>query len=176
MKVQQILYSLFLVALVLPIAASAQIYKWKDKDGVMRYSDMPPPPNVEVETIVKSAKDPYARAKASQAAETQGTVKNSETGEVAPPDKKDEIVDPSVDPKQTQIQKAEMERQKKLDQEKQAKIDAENCSAARANYQTYLQGGRVYKINEKGERVFMGDEDLAAGKAQAQSEINQYCK
>lgn len=176
MKVQQILYSLCLVVLVLPIAASAQIYKWKDKNGVMRYSDMPPPPDVEVKTIGKSTKDPYARAKASDAAEKQGSVKNSEAGAVAPPDKRNEIVDPSVDPKQAQIQKAEMERQKKLEQQKQAKIDAENCSAAKANYQTYLQGGRLYKINEKGERVFMGDEDLATGKAKAQADINQYCK
>ena len=176
MKVQQILYSLFLVALVLPIAVSAQIYKWKDKDGVMRYSDMPPPPNVEVETIGKSAKDPYARANASQASETQGSVKNSEAGAVVSPGKDLQIVDPIVDPKLEQLKKAELERQQKLEQQKQAKIDAENCSAARANYQTYLQGGRVYKINEKGERVFMGDEDFAAGKAQAQAEINQYCK
>lgn len=175
MKMQQILYSLCLLALVLPVVASAQIYKWKDKNGVMRYSDMPPPPNVEVETIGKSAKDPYARAKA---LETQGSVKNSEVGAVAPPDKKNEIVDPPVDPMQMQMQmqKAEMEKQKKLEQQNQAKINAENCSAAKANYQTYLQGGRVYRINEKGERVFMSDEDLAAGKAKAQAEINRYCK
>ena len=172
MKVQQILYSILLAVLVLPIVADAQIYKWKDKNGVMRYSDMPPPPNVEVKTIVKSAKDPYAKAKAVGATDS---VKNSEAGAVAPPDKKNQIVDPSVDPKLEQVKKAELERQKKLEQEKQAKIDAENCSAARANYQTYLQGGRVYKINEKGERVFMGDEDFEAGKAKAQAEINQYC-
>ncbi|MFV1921298.1 MAG: DUF4124 domain-containing protein [Methylotenera sp.] len=175
MKVQQILYSFCLVALVLPIAASAQIYKWKDKDGVMRYSDMPPPPNVEVKTIGTSAKDPYARAKASEAAGTQGSVKNSEAGAVAPPDKKNQVVE-SFDAKQEQAGKAEMERQKKLEQQKQAKIDAENCSAARANYEAYLQGGRVFKINEKGEREFMSDEDLAAGKAKAQAEVDQYCK
>lgn len=173
MKVQQIFYSILLAVLVLPVTAGAQIYKWKDKNGVMRYSDMPPPPNVEVETIGKSAKDPYAKPKAIEAADS---VKNSEAGAVAPPDKKDQIVDPSADPKLQQVKKAELERQNKLEQEKQAKIDAENCSAARANYQTYLQGGRVYKINEKGERVFMGNEDLEAGKAKAQAEINQYCK
>ncbi len=175
MKVQQILYTICLVALVLPIASNAQIYKWKDKDGVMRYSDMPPPPNVEVKTIGKSSKDAYAKPRAAEAAETQGSVKNSEAGAVAPAKLENQTTAPAVNA-QDQAKRAEMEKQKKLDEQKQAKIDAENCSAAKANYQTYLQGGRVYKINEKGERVFMGNEDLAAGKAKAQAEINQYCK
>lgn len=176
MKVQQILYSLCFVALVLPMVASAQIYKWKDKNGVMRYSDMPPPPNVEVKTIGKSTKDGFTQIRANDSSATENSVKNSEAGAVAPPDRKSQIVDPSVDPKQAQIQKAEMERQKQLQQEKQAKIDADNCKAAKANYQTYLQGGRIYKINENGERVIMGNESLEEGKAKAQAEINQYCK
>jgi len=30
---------------------SAQIYKWRDKDGSIRFSDTPPPPGVEAETM-----------------------------------------------------------------------------------------------------------------------------
>ena len=51
----------------------------------------------------------------------------------------------------------------------------ENCKAARSNYETYNQGGRVYKMNEKGEREYMGDNDLKQGKEQAQNEINGNC-
>ncbi|HLD10422.1 MAG TPA: DUF4124 domain-containing protein, partial [Methylophilaceae bacterium] len=29
--------------MALPIAGNAEVYKWKDKDGVTRYSDTPPP-------------------------------------------------------------------------------------------------------------------------------------
>lgn len=58
MKVQQILSSVCLIALVLPMAVNAEIYKWKDKNGVMIYSDTPPPAtNVRVESIGKSGKD-----------------------------------------------------------------------------------------------------------------------
>jgi uncharacterized protein DUF4124 len=176
MKVQQIFYSIFLIALVFPMTASAQIYKWKDKNGVMRYSDTPPPADINVETIGKSAKDVYAKPRTTDATEAQGSVKNSEVGAVVPIKIKNQTVEPEFDVKQEQAKKAEFERQKKLEQEKQAKIDTENCSAAKSNYQTFMQGGRVFKINEKGEREFMDNKDIEAGKAKAQAEINQYCK
>jgi hypothetical protein len=29
----------------------AQVYKWRDKDGNLRFSDTPPPPGVEAEKV-----------------------------------------------------------------------------------------------------------------------------
>ncbi len=172
MKVQQVLYSILLAALVLPMAAGAQIYKWKDKNGVMRYSDTPPPPNVEVKTIGQSAKDPYAKAKAPEAA---GSVKNSEAGAVAPPDKKTQTIE-SGDPQQEQARKAELEKQKSIADQKKKEAYAENCKTAKANYESFMQGGRMYKMNEQGEKVYLDEAGIADGKAKAQAEINQYCK
>jgi hypothetical protein len=42
---------LLLCLALLPLMASAEIYKWKDKDGVTRYSDVPPPSNIKQESI-----------------------------------------------------------------------------------------------------------------------------
>ncbi|MBX9704806.1 MAG: DUF4124 domain-containing protein, partial [Gammaproteobacteria bacterium] len=42
---------LLLCVVLLPTLASAEIYKWKDKDGVVRYSDVPPPSNVKQEPL-----------------------------------------------------------------------------------------------------------------------------
>ena len=42
---------LLLCALMLPMLANAEIYKWKDKEGKIRYSDVPPPSNVQQETL-----------------------------------------------------------------------------------------------------------------------------
>ena len=38
---------LLLCMVLLPAIANAEIYKWKDKDGVTRYSDVPPPSNIK---------------------------------------------------------------------------------------------------------------------------------
>jgi len=51
------------VLLPLSLAGSAEIYKWKDKDGRTFYSDSPPPAGVDVE-IKKFRDDPDERPKA----------------------------------------------------------------------------------------------------------------
>ena len=42
---------LLLCIVMLPTLATAEIYKWKDKDGVVRYSDIPPPSDVKQENL-----------------------------------------------------------------------------------------------------------------------------
>ena len=43
---------IFLLCIImLPSLATAEIYKWKDKDGVVRYSDVPPPSSVQQESM-----------------------------------------------------------------------------------------------------------------------------
>ncbi|MDG1097480.1 MAG: DUF4124 domain-containing protein [Methylophilaceae bacterium] len=46
MKLKQLMYLGLMVALATPMLVDAQIYKWKDKNGVTRYSDTPPTDNV----------------------------------------------------------------------------------------------------------------------------------
>ena len=67
--------------------------------------------------------------------------------------------------------------QKAEDQQKQAalKIKQENCNAAKKNLITYTTGGRISKINDNGEREYLGDEDLAKGKADSQRDVDAYC-
>ena len=48
------LVNLVLVLTILsmsPLLAQAEIYKWKDKDGSIRYTDTPPPSNIKQEAI-----------------------------------------------------------------------------------------------------------------------------
>lgn len=42
MKLKQLIYLAIMIILATPMLADAQIYKWKDKNGVTRYSDTPP--------------------------------------------------------------------------------------------------------------------------------------
>jgi hypothetical protein len=43
----KLLWMMLSVLVTLPIAVNAEVYKWKDKDGVTRYSDIPPSSNVQ---------------------------------------------------------------------------------------------------------------------------------
>ena len=53
---------LCLVLLPLSSAVSSDIYKWKDKDGKIHYSDAPPPPGLEAE-IKTFKEEPAAKEK-----------------------------------------------------------------------------------------------------------------
>ena len=42
---------LTVLALMLPMSASAQVYKWKDANGTTHFSEMPPPQGVKYQSI-----------------------------------------------------------------------------------------------------------------------------
>ena len=151
--------------------SQAEIYKWKDKEGKVRYSDTPPPSNVKQEAIIGKKKpaeptgrEPLAPVDKTSAAPAAVVPKSPE-----PP------VNPEDLAAEKRQQNAEAEKKNKQEKEAEAKRKAENCSAAKANMETYTQGGRVYKMNEKGERQYMDENDFKAGKEQAQQEINDNC-
>ena len=156
-----------------PLLSHAEIYKWKDKEGSIRYTDTPPPSNVKQEAIGGKKKPVTLTGK-----EPLSQVESGKQTAPATPAIKDTPPRPvnSADEAAAQRQRnAEAEKRNKQEKEAEAKRKAENCKAAKANYETYTQGGRVYKMNEKGEREYMDDKDLQAGKEQAQKEINENC-
>ncbi len=168
---------LFLIATLLsaqPLLSHAQVYKWKDKDGSIRYTDTPPPSNIQQETIIKKKTETPIVSPAT--APTPSQVQNPAQAS-NPNNSFKEVPSPEAEAAAAQMRqrKAEDEKRAKQEKEAEAKRKAENCKAARANYQAYNQGGRVYKMNEKGEREYMSDNDLSASKSQAQREINMNC-
>jgi hypothetical protein len=58
------IFLLSFVLLAISPAVSSEIYKWKDKDGKIHYSDTPPPPGMEAE-IKKFKEEPAAKEKSS---------------------------------------------------------------------------------------------------------------
>ncbi|MFM9836020.1 MAG: DUF4124 domain-containing protein [Methylophilaceae bacterium] len=177
MKLRQLVFTATLLLLALPLLANAEVYKWRDKDGKVRYSDTPPPANVKLESVggkklaTSTGKDPLAPVtETSKLATPAGTAnRNAPNKEGASSDaKQDEAA-------KLRQKNAEIEKKNNEEKEKQAQIKAENCKAAKANNQAYAQGGRVYKVNEKGEREYMSDQDLKAGVEKTQAEINEYC-
>jgi FKBP-type peptidyl-prolyl cis-trans isomerase len=169
------LLPLLLAALALTAVSGlsqAEIYKWKDKDGNVRYSDTPPPSNVKQESMSgkKKVQAPTGSAPLSP-------VENPATAAVPKVMPKD--VEPPKNPEDAAAEQrqrnAEAEKNNKKEKEADAKRKAENCTSAKANMQTYTQGGRVYKMNEKGEREYMDESGFKAGREKAQQEINENC-
>lgn len=145
----------FVLMLGVSQTAGAAIYKWKDKDGVTRYSDTPPAAGVPYESMgsKKSPSRPAADAPDVAAKPVQEQPQNAQT----PPETPEQL---------QEKQRAEAENKK---------IRAQNCSAARANLQTYTQGGRISRMSETGEREYLDDGALARGAEQARKDIAEFC-
>jgi hypothetical protein len=172
MKVDSLLVLAAIVAAMVPAIAQAEIYKWKDKDGSTRYSDVPPPSNIKNESIGKKAlKAPVAPA-AAPADNGSAPVANK-NGTAAPKEATPPLSKEEAAAKRAQ----EAEAQKKADEVKKAelKFRQESCTAARTNLRMYSNGGRIMTTDESGERRYLGDDDISKGKADAQRDVEKFC-
>ena len=173
MKVRQLICMACAVLLALPILANAEIYKWKDKNGVVRYSDTPPPSNVKIESVggkklaTSTGKEPLAPVTetAKMAAPANTTTKNAGSKE----GKEDEAA-------KDRQKNAEADKKAKEEKEKITQVKAENCKTAKTNLANYQQGGRLFKVDDKGERHYMDDKEMKEGATKAQQDISENCE
>ena len=142
---------IMLVAIALafaPFAGAQTLYKHVDKDGKVTYTDQP---NATAEgkpvNIPKSALGEQGPAKSFVAQ------------------------DKELDKKR----KVEKEKQAKAgDAEKKEQDAAARCSQARAAFQTYDAGGKIYKSD--GSRDLMSDADIEAAREKSRREMDEACK
>ncbi len=170
MRMTRTLFVLALTLGVMTTSAFAEIYKWKDKDGVTRYTDTPPPNGVKsLSTIGRKAAKPSVPASAEVEAAKANT---NDMAQTTP--KIDDNSPTALAEKRRQL--AETEKKNKAEKEAEQKRRELNCNTAKANFQTYSQGGRIYKTNAQGEREYLGDDDLKNGVTQAQKEMQENCR
>jgi hypothetical protein len=170
-------------ALVLaPAAAMAEVYKWKDKSGQTIYSDTPPLSSVPYSTL-SGKKSPGAKA-AEQAADSTATgapvADPAKAGAAAPAAAGGKpAVDPAVQKKLLEEKAAKEAERKKYEELKQAtekKAKEQACKDAKSRLAQFQQGGRIYTMNEQGEREYMGDKEIAVGLEQAQADVEANCE
>ena len=172
MKLQN-LFCVMCILIALPMLAKADIYKWKDKGGTIRYTDTPPPSNIKQESIGgKKLIKPTGQAPLAPVANADATASKDELKGKAP---NPNTENPEEIAARLRQKNAEAEKNNKKEKDAQAKIKEENCKASKANLASYQQGGRVYKVNEKGEREYLDDAGLKAGAEKAQKEVSDYC-
>lgn len=136
------------MALAFASAADAQLYKYVDKNGKTIYSDQPPPDAGTKSVNVRGA---------GSAAAPKSAVERDKEAEKG--------------------RKAVAESTKKANESaEKAAQNEQRCVAARNNYQIFQDGGRIQQMNDKGEREYLTDEQIEAGRERAKREMDEACK
>jgi hypothetical protein len=135
-----------LVAFLLPISATAQIYKWVDQSGKTQYGDRPPSERKESQLLKVNPER--------QAAPASSTWEDNDR----------------------EFRKRRIERQMQAEKETAPIAAAQQiCMNARHALQM-LDGKVVFRLSDKGERVYMEDEERNAVEKKAMQDIATYCR
>ncbi|MCI4428465.1 MAG: DUF4124 domain-containing protein [Burkholderiales bacterium] len=155
-----------LIGSFIVIPAAAQ-WKWRDKNGAIQYSDLPPPPGVPAQDVlqrsstgrqgVNAAVDPGAAAASAPKAGT----------------------DPELEARRRKAEQATTDKAKaeeRVQAERIAAAKAENCGRAKSHMKSLEDGLRVVRTNASGEHEVLDDRGRAAEKARASEIISSDCR
>jgi hypothetical protein len=144
-------------------AAHAQ-WKWRDKNGQMHISDLPPPGDVAEKDVL--ARPSSARRPAPAPAIAAASAAPAPNGKPA---------ETELDAK-VKRQEQEKQAQQKKEEERVAAAKAENCRRAQEYLRTLDSGVRIARTNEKGEREFLDDRQRADETQRARSVVSSDCR
>jgi hypothetical protein len=138
-------------AFALAPLAGAQLYKYVDKDGKTVYSDQPPVNVDSKQVYIQSAPAAASPAPAKSALERDKELEKSRA--------------------------KSREEAKKSDQaSRDAQALEERCNQATNYHRGLLEGGRIAKYNDKGEKVLMDDQEIEAEREKARRQMEEACK
>lgn len=161
--------SLLCLAVVLPVQAGMQ-WKWKDANGVMQYTDRPPPPGTPDSQILArptpSNRAPRVFDTASAASAPAAPVTSTAQGKA---------LDPELEARRRKTEDDKAAKQK-VEEEKQAKVRADNCERARSYERSLKDGMRIARTNAKGEREVLDDKARADEAQRTQETIQSNCR
>lgn len=158
---------IFLSALsLLAAGAQAQVYKCVDASGKTAYSQSPCPGSARSAPVARAAPPAPAAAPAA---------KGGDAGKAAKPSGPKSAAELE---QEFRKRKQEQEDVRKKEEQKlaEAKDKEENCRSARQQLASIEAGMRQARINEKGERYFLDDGQIAQEKTSARKSIDQWCK
>ena len=147
---------ILLVLLLLSPLASGQIYSWRDADGKMHYSDIPPTGAVAGAVTTRKIEPAVSEPGASENARRDAATKE-------------------MDFKKRQLDSADAAAKAEKD-----KADAEdrkaNCAQAKSYLRALESGERISRTNEKGERIFLDDQMRQQEIVATRRSVDSWCK
>jgi hypothetical protein len=130
--------------------AAAQVYKWVDEKGVTHYGEHPPQGGKAREVERRLANPGPAPGKAGQ------------------PDWKDK--DLEFRSRRIETEQAEAKQKQQQDAQRQA------CSQARDQLAQMRLARRLYRLDEKGERVYQSDDERNTSIARLEQLVSERCR
>jgi hypothetical protein len=134
--------------LAVPIC-QAELYRWVDEHGQTHFADSPPhsqPHEIAVRPPPAAAQSPQRR----------------------------------VDKTRRLLNAFEHERQQQREQTAKKKQQAEeqhrNCLQARDNLRQYRESGSIYRLDDRGERVYLSDHQRATLILEYQDAVARHCR
>lgn len=144
-----------LLALLAAAAQGAEVYRSKNADGTVTYSDRPTNADSEpVATITAPRQNAGQPARSTTRSAGQNTTAGRSAPEAATPPR------PLADGPTSDELRAE--RQK-------------NCDIAKERQQRYELSRRLFKTNDKGEREYLDDKAVAEARAKAAQDVQDWC-
>ncbi len=141
--------------------ADAQ-WKWRDKSGIVQYSDLPPPSGIADADILQRPA-PGAERRAAPAA-------SAASAPLLVP----KAAEPASAPKPSKAEE-EAAAKKQADAERDAQIRLDNCSRAKAQLKALQDGQRMSRINAQGQREFLDDKGRADETQRTQGVVAANC-
>jgi hypothetical protein len=162
------LLPLLLVALAAAPHASAQ-YQWRDANGRMVYSDMPPPASVPPSAVQRAP----ARQTPAGTSGGSGATASAPAAPAAAPAAS--AADAGMAFRKRRMEREEAER-KAAEAESRTRRAAAACEDSRAQVRTLESGMRVARVNERGEREFIDDTTRASQLEAARKSVREFCR
>ena len=140
-----------LLALALVSLPAGAVYKWVDEKGVTHYTEEPPPD-----------------AKATKI-ETRTVGPGGTTGATEDWKQKE------LERRKERLDRDHAEDYAKRKSEHDAAVHANRCAQARRSLATLERARPVYRINERGEKVYLEDQDRPRQVEQARAQVETAC-
>jgi capsule polysaccharide export protein KpsE/RkpR len=131
------------------VMAEGEVYRWKDANGVWHYSDQPQP---GAELVKKTG----GRSSSSNSS-------TPSTPATAPAAASENGVPPLSSEAVQQVRR------------EAATAKSEQCKKATAEYQNVITARRLYKQDEKGNRIFLNSAEIDAARLEARSTRDITC-
>lgn len=164
--------SVVLLAVLVTLGATAQtaplppVWKWRDAEGQVHVSDLPPPLSVPAKDILDRPPLQRKVVAAADAAASSASAPMISTGPKS---------DPELDARRKRAAD-EQTLQLRQQQDRDAALRAENCSRARGALAGLSDGQRLTRTNAKGEREVLDDKDRADEMQRARAVIASDCR
>ncbi|HEX3098222.1 MAG TPA: DUF4124 domain-containing protein [Usitatibacter sp.] len=132
-------------------SAGAALYKWVDEKGVTHYTEEPPPDRKATKIEIRK-EGPPAKA-----------------------DQPESWKDKEVEFRRRRLEKERQEETASAREKNEAARRENNCVRAREALDMLTHGRPIYRVNEKGERVYMEDAERDAETKRWRKEAETWC-